>query len=125
MSYKENTLKLKKLLFKLKYLYAELDECNYTFDKCKVNFSLEFQKKIGKLKKKEKNVIKKADKQIKKSIFDNKKLDKYPSPKSFKNLPSTLAEKRHKTLLWRIKTENKKLFNKNVKNASTKEKGKL
>ena len=46
-------------------------------------------------------------------------------PKSFKNLPSTLAEKRHKTLLWRIKTENKKLFNKNVKNASTKEKGKL
>ena len=45
MSYKENTLKLKKLLFKLKYLYAELDECNYTFDKCKENFSLEFQTK--------------------------------------------------------------------------------
>ena len=95
MSYKENTLKLKKLLFKLKYLYAELDECNYTFDKCKVNFSLEFQKKIGKLKKKEKNVIKKADKQIKKSKLDNKKLDKDTSPKSFKNLYRKIAFETH------------------------------
>ena len=95
MSYKENTLKLKKLLFKLKYLYAELDECNYTFDKCKMNFSLEFQKKIDKLKKKEKNVIKKVDKQIKNSKLDNKKLDEDTSPKSFKNLYRKIAFETH------------------------------
>ena len=46
-------------------------------------------------------------------------------PKSFKKLPSTLAHERHKTLLRKISTENKKLFNKNVKKSSTKEKGKL
>ena len=46
-------------------------------------------------------------------------------PKSFKKLPSTLAHERHKTLLRRISTENKKLFKKNVKNGSMKEKGKL
>ena len=110
MSYKENTLKLKKLLFKLKYLYAELDECNYTFDICKNNFSLEFQKKIAKLKKKEKNVIKKVDEQIKKNKFDNKKLDKDTSPKSFKNLYRKIAFETHPD-----KGHNKKrvrLFNK-------------
>ena len=95
MSYKENTLKLKKLLFKLKYLYAELDECDYTFDKCKINFSLEFQKKIGKLKKKEKNVIKKVDEQIKNSKLDNKKLDEDINPKSFKNLYRKIAFETH------------------------------
>ena len=110
MSYKENTLKLKKLLFKLKYFYAELDECNYTFDKCKMNFSLEFQKKIDKLKKKEKNVIKKVDKQIKNSKLDNKKLDEDTSPKSFKNLYRKIAFETHPD-----KGHNKKrarLFNK-------------
>ena len=96
MSYKENTLKLKKLLFKLKYLYAELDECNYTFDMCKENFSLEFQKKIGKLKKKEKNVIKKADEQIKHSKSNvNEKLDIDTNPKSFKNLYRKIAFETH------------------------------
>ena len=95
MSYKENTLKLKKLLFKLKYLYAELDECNYTFDKCKVNFSLEFQKKIGKLKKKEKSVIKKVDEQIRNSKLDNKKLDENTNPKSFKSLYRKIAFETH------------------------------
>ena len=110
MSYKENTLKFKKLLFKLKYLYAELDECNYTFDKCKMNFSLEFQKKVGKLKKKEKNVIKKIDEQIKKSKFNNKKLNEDISPKSFKNLYRKIAFETHPD-----KGHNKKrvrLFNK-------------
>ena len=95
MSYKENTLKFKKLLFKLKYLYAELDECNYTFDMCKNDFSLEFQKKIGKLKKKEKNVIKKVDEQIKNSKLDNKKLDEDINPKSFKNLYRKIAFETH------------------------------
>jgi hypothetical protein len=95
VSYKENTLKLKKLLFKLKYLYAELDECNYTFDKCKENFSLEFKKKVSKLKKKEKNVIKKVDEQIKNSKLDNKKLDNDTSPKSFKNLYRKIAFETH------------------------------
>jgi hypothetical protein len=41
-------------------------------------------------------------------------------PKSFKNLPSTLARERHKKLLQRISTENEKLFKKNVTNGSTK-----
>ena len=95
MSYKENTLKFKKLLFKLKYLYAELDECNYKFDICKNNFSLEFQKKICKLKKKEKNVIKKVDEQIKKSKPNNKKLDENINPKSFKNLYRKIAFETH------------------------------
>ena len=95
MSYKENTLKFKKLLFKLKYLYAELDECNYTFDICKSNFSLEFQKKIDKLKKKEKNVIKKVDEQIKNSKPDNKKLDEDINPKSFKSLYRKIAFETH------------------------------
>ena len=95
MSYKENTLKLKTLLFKLKYLYAELDEYNYTFDICKNNFSLEFQKRIRKLKKKEKNVIKKVDEQIKKSKPNNKKLDKNINPKSFKNLYRKIAFETH------------------------------
>jgi len=45
-------------------------------------------------------------------------------PKSFKNLPSTLAEIRHKKLLWRISTENEKLFKKNLKNGTTKEQSK-
>ena len=95
MAYKENTLKFKKLLFKLKYLYAELDECNYTFDICKSNFSLEFQKKIDKLKKKEKNVIKKVDEQIKNSKPDNKKLDEDINPKSFKSLYRKIAFETH------------------------------
>ena len=95
MSYKENTLKFKKLLFKLKYLYAELNECNYTFDICKNDFSLEFQKKIGKLKKKEKNVIKKVDEQIKNSKSDNKKLDEDINPKSFKSLYRKIAFETH------------------------------
>ena len=95
MSYKENTLKFKKLLFKLKYLYAELDECNYKFDICKNNFSLEFHKKIVKLKKKEKNVIKKVDEQIKNSKPDNKNLDEDINPKSFKNLYRKIAFETH------------------------------
>ena len=95
MSYKENTLKLKKLLFKLKYLYAELDECNYKFDICKDNFSLEFKKKIGKLKKKEKSVIKKVDEQIKNSKIDNKKFDESTNPKSFKSLYRKIAFETH------------------------------
>jgi len=95
VTYKENTLKFKKLLFKLKYLYAELDECNYKFDICKDNFSLEFQKKIDKLKKKEKNVIKKVDKQIKNSKPDNKKLDEDINPKSFKSLYRKIAFETH------------------------------
>ena len=95
MPYKENTLKFKKLLFKLKYLYAELDECNYTFDICKNNFSLEFKKKIGKFKKKEKNVIKKVDEQIKNSKIDNKKFDESTNPKSFKSLYRKIAFETH------------------------------
>ena len=39
-------------------------------------------------------------------------------PKSFKDLPSTLARERHKKLLQRITTENKKLFKKNVTNGN-------
>jgi hypothetical protein len=35
-------------------------------------------------------------------------------PKSFKNLPSTLARERHKKLLQRISTNNQKLLKKNV-----------
>ena len=95
MAYKENTLKFKKLLFKLKYLYAELDECNYTFDICKNNFSLEFQKEISKLKKKEKNVIKKVEEQVKSSNPDNKKFDESTTPKSFKSLYRKIAFETH------------------------------
>ena len=83
-------------MFKLKYLYAELDECDYTFDKCKINFSLEFQKKVGKLKKKEKNVVKKVDEQIKHSKSGaNEKLDIDINPKSFKNLYRKIAFETH------------------------------
>ena len=35
-------------------------------------------------------------------------------PKSFKNLPSTLARERHKKLLQRISTNNQKLLKKKV-----------
>ena len=35
-------------------------------------------------------------------------------PKSFKNLPSTLARESHKKLLQRISTNNQKLLKKNV-----------
>ena len=41
-------------------------------------------------------------------------------PKSFKDLPSTLARERHKKLLQRISTDNQKLFKRNVGNGRTK-----
>ena len=39
-------------------------------------------------------------------------------PRSFKELPGTLARERHKILLQRINTDNPKLFKKNVKKHS-------
>ena len=41
-------------------------------------------------------------------------------PKSFKNLPSTLARERHKILLQKIATDNQKLLKKNVGKQRTK-----
>ena len=41
-------------------------------------------------------------------------------PRSFKELPGTLARERHKKLLQRINTDNPKLFKKNVGNGRTK-----
>ena len=41
-------------------------------------------------------------------------------PKSFKDLPSTLARERHKILLQRISTNNQKLLKKNVGKQRTK-----
>ena len=41
-------------------------------------------------------------------------------PRSFKELPGTLARERHKKLLQRISTNNQKLLKKNVGNGRTK-----
>ena len=41
-------------------------------------------------------------------------------PKSFKDLPSTLARERHKILLQKIATDNQKLLKKNVGKQRTK-----
>ena len=41
-------------------------------------------------------------------------------PKSFKDLPSTLARERHKILLQKIATDNQKLLKKNVGKKRTK-----
>ena len=63
--YKQNKLKFEKYIHKLRYLNAELDECNYVFDICKEEFSNEFTKNIGKLNKKDKKAINKIDGKMK------------------------------------------------------------
>ena len=108
--YKQNKLKFEKYIHKLRYLNAELDECNYVFDICKEEFSNEFTKNIGKLNKKDKKAINKIDGKMKHKKVEKNTNEEDDKPKAIKSIYRKIAFETHPD-----KKHNKKLnelFNK-------------
>ena len=95
MGYKENKLRFEKHVHKLRYLRAELDECDHIFDVCKKKFSEEFTKSVDKLNKKDKKSMSKIDDNMgrQKKTREQKKED--DKPRAIKTLYRKIALKTH------------------------------
>jgi hypothetical protein len=80
--YKKNKLRFNKLIYKLKYLNAELTECECIFNVCKKEFNVEFEKNIDKLSKQDKLIITKMDEQLKhtKTVKDTQENEELKIP---------------------------------------------
>ena len=80
--YKKNKLRFNKLIYKLKYLNAELTECECIFDMCKKEFNIEFEKNINTLSKQDKLIITKMDEQLKhtKTVKDTQENEELKIP---------------------------------------------